>query len=77
MSELKNSITQIVTNLKKSNCDKTQNLKLSQNFKTKIGTKIKYSNINKQQNSKTQNVTKLNKLYWDKTKKKTQVVPKL
>ena len=37
----KNQKNQIVTKLKKSNCDKTQNLKLWQNLKTQILTKLK------------------------------------
>ena len=52
-----NSITEIVTRLKNSNNDKTQELKLRQNStsqimmysKTQIVTKLKYWNIDKTQ----------------------------
>ena len=63
-----NSKTQIVTKLKKENCDKTQNLncdktqklKLRQNLKTQIVTKLKYLNCDK---------TKKNPLILTKRKK--------
>ena len=50
--------THIVTKLKPSNCDKTQNLKFWQYSKTQIGTK------------KTQIITKLKALNCDKSPKK-------
>ena len=69
--------------LKKSNCDKTEELKLWQNWKTQIVTKLKKyrnwqlenSNCDKNknlklcQNSKTQTVIKLKTSNGDKTKK--------
>ena len=65
-----NSITEILTKLKNSNCDenfdKNQKLKLWQKSKTQIVTKLKNLNF---YNSKTQIVTKLKKLNCDKTKK--------
>ena len=66
-----NSNLQIVTKLKNSNCDQTQNLKLWQNSKTQIVKKNWKTQIFTQlkllQNLKTQIVTKLtNTIYFSK-----------
>ena len=68
-----NSKTQIVSEIKNSNCDKTQQLKLWPNSKTQNVTKLKISNCDKTQklklwqNSKTQIVTKLKNSNYEKT----------
>ena len=64
-----------MTKLKKSNCDKTQKIKLWQNSKNQIVTKLKNQIVTTQklkswQNSKTEIVTKLKNSNGDKTKKK-------
>ena len=65
MTKLKKKI---VTKLN-SNCDKTQNLKLRQNLKTQIVTKLKNPNCEKLK-KKTLLLTKLKENQTDKTKKK-------
>ena len=61
-----------MTELENSNCDKTQKLKLWQNSKIQIVTKLKNSNYD---NSKTQIVTKLKNQ--NSYNSETQIVSKL
>ena len=69
-----NSKTQIVTILKNSYCDKTQKLRLWQNFKNSNYDKT--HKLKLWQSSKTRIVTKLRKLKWWQNSK-TQIVTKL
>ena len=70
-----NSKTQIVTELKNFNCDKTQKIKFWQYSKTQIVTKLKNTNTDKTQklklwqNSKNLIVTKLKNSNCDQIKK--------
>ena len=67
--------TQIVTDLKNTNCDITQKTQMVKDLKTQIVTKHKNSNCDKTQkhklwqNSKSQIVTKLEKLNCDQNSK--------
>ena len=81
-----NSKTQVMKELKNSNCDKTQKLKLWLSSKTPILTKLKNSNSDKTQKLKlwqnakiqivtTQMATKLKNIKCDKTE--TKIVTKL
>ena len=82
--EKKTLKTQIVTELKNSNCDQTQKLKLWQNSKTETETKHKNFKWDKTQKLKKKVVTKLKTQKCDKTQTqklrqnlKTQIVTKL
>ena len=68
---LQNSKTQILTQLKNSNCDKTKIVRRRKNSITQNVTKLKLG-----QSSRTQIVTKFKSSNCDKTQK-TQIVTKL